>query len=171
MFEIFIILDKSFLAPLHPEGRQRLHNHPRHLLDKLVLRPFLRLGHATGDLVLKTVAERLQVVIRESDTLARQGGDEFVLLIPQAYDQDGLITLAQKLQEQVELPIPELEGLHLSVSMGIALFPDHAASGEELLHLADTAMYQAKQQRQGSGGHVAIATPGPGDPITSQSPA
>ncbi|WP_259720759.1 CHASE domain-containing protein [Synechococcus sp. CS-1328] len=130
-----------------------------------------QLGHATGDLVLQTVAKRLQVVIRESDTLARQGGDEFVLLIPQASDQNGLMTLAHKLQEQVESPIPELEGLPLSVSMGIALFPDHAASAEELLHLADAAMYQAKQQRQGSSGHVAIATPNSEEAMASQSSA
>ncbi|CAK6693550.1 CHASE domain-containing protein [Synechococcus sp. CBW1107] len=130
-----------------------------------------QLGHATGDRVLKTVAARLQLVIRESDTLARQGGDEFVLLIPQASDQNGLITLAHKLQEQVELPIPELEGLPLSVSIGIALFPDHAASAEQLLHLADQAMYQAKQQRQGSSGHVAIATPDAGEAMPSQRPA
>lgn len=120
-----------------------------------------RLGHATGDLVLQTIAVRLQKVIRQSDTLARQGGDEFVLLIPQASDQEGLMALAHKLQKQVELPMPELEGLSLSVSMGIALFPDHAASAEELLRLADSAMYQAKQQAQGPNRHVAIATTRP----------
>lgn len=127
-----------------------------------------RLGHATGDLVLQTIAVRLQEVIRQSDTLARQGGDEFVLLIPQASDQEGLMALAQKLQKQVELPMPELEGISLSVSMGIALFPDHAASAEELLRLADSAMYQAKQQPQGPHGHVAIATTRPVDGTVPQ---
>ncbi|MEB3264595.1 MAG: CHASE domain-containing protein [Synechococcus sp.] len=115
------------------------------------------LGHATGDKVLQVVARRLQEVVRESDTLCRQGGDEFVLLIPQAGDNEALRSLAVKLREKVEEPIEELGPLRLSVSIGIAVYPVHAASGAELLHQADTAMYCAKQARQAHQGEIAMA--------------
>lgn len=116
-----------------------------------------QLGHATGDEVLKLIAARLQEVIRDSDTLYRQGGDEFVLLVPQAADDDALCRLATKLREKVEEPIPALGNLQLSVSIGIAVYPLHAHSGEELLHKADAAMYSAKQTRQEHRGEIALA--------------
>jgi diguanylate cyclase (GGDEF)-like protein/PAS domain S-box-containing protein len=118
-----------------------------------------RLGHATGDLVLQRVAARLEQVIRESDTLCRQGGDEFVLLVPQANHEATMVRLARKLQEEVERPMPELSGLPLSVSIGIALYPDHVSTAEQLLHQADAAMYRAKQSKSKGHGGVAMALP------------
>ena len=80
-----------------------------------------RLGHASGDLLLQTVAQQLQQRVRESDTLCRQGGDEFVLLIPDAPDLEQLWHLAETLQQAVAGPYPHpLEQLQLSASIGIA---------------------------------------------------
>ncbi|MEI8250813.1 MAG: diguanylate cyclase, partial [Synechococcus sp. ELA057] len=106
-----------------------------------------RFGHATGDALLRTAAERLSQGVRESDTLCRQGGDEFVLLIPQAPDLEQLNRIARKLRDSLAAPYPSLpEGVRISVSIGIALWPDHADDADGLLDAADNAMYCAKQR-------------------------
>lgn len=116
-----------------------------------------RYGHASGDLLLQAVARRLQENVRESDTLCRQGGDEFVLLIPDAPDLQQLRHLADKLQQAVASPYPELTNtMPVSASIGIARWPDHAHDADSLLDAADMAMYTAKQA---PAGHIAIATP------------
>jgi len=116
-----------------------------------------RFGHSTGDALLQAVADRLLSSIRASDTLCRQGGDEFVLLIPDAPDLDQLQALASKLQARIREPYPELPaGVVISASIGVARWPDHADDADGLLDAADNAMYQAK----GSGGEpIAIAAP------------
>lgn len=112
-------------------------------------------GHSTGDALLQAVATRLQENIRESDTLCRQGGDEFVLLIPDAPNLDQLMILAQKLQNNLIRPYPNLpEQISISASIGVARWPDHAGDADGLLDAADNAMYEAKRQPNGS---IAIA--------------
>jgi diguanylate cyclase (GGDEF)-like protein/PAS domain S-box-containing protein len=108
-------------------------------------------GHDMGDRMLKAVSERLQAELRESDTLARFGGDEFVLLLPEISPHPQLAadmarSVAEKLRMVVNKPF-ELDGeqIALGASIGVTLFP--AAEGgdvSELLKQADTAMYQAK---------------------------
>jgi diguanylate cyclase (GGDEF)-like protein/PAS domain S-box-containing protein len=119
-----------------------------------------RYGHSTGDALLKAVGQRLLNNVRESDTLCRQGGDEFVLLVPDAPALDQLVALARKLalvlqqpfQDQPELP----SSIVVSASVGIARWPDHASDADSLIEAADTAMYDAKQQGDGP---IAIAAP------------
>ena len=115
-----------------------------------------RFGHSTGDALLRQAAERLRNKL-QSDTLCRQGGDEFVLLIPQAPDLGELQDLARKLCVTLSQPYPNLpEGVGISVSIGIALWPDHANNADELLDAADAAMYEAKQGREDL---IAVARP------------
>ena len=114
-----------------------------------------RFGHSTGDALLQAVAVRLLASIRESDTLCRQGGDEFVLLIPDAPDLDQLVALAEKLQASLKQPYSDLPGgITVSASIGVARWPDHATDGDRLLDAADNAMYRAKSD---SSGAIAIA--------------
>jgi diguanylate cyclase len=111
-----------------------------------------KLGHEAGDTALQEIARRLLAVVRQSDTLARFGGDEFVLL---AADLDesaerGLATLAGKCIAAVEQPLQLQNGRHvLRVSIGIAV-SDGLSTPDRLLVAADKAMYQAKQKGQGS---------------------
>lgn len=124
-----------------------------------------RWGHGTGDLLLKAVARRLQGAVRKSDTLCRQGGDEFVLLVPDAPPVEHLVALAWKLQtslhgpfsEQAELP----QEVSISASIGIARWPEHAQDAESLMEAADYAMYKAKQQE---GERIATAESDTGTP-------
>ncbi len=114
-------------------------------------------GHGVGDQLLQLVARRLQQNVRETDTLCRQGGDEFVLLIPNAPDLEQLVALARKLQEAVARPYRELPGqVAVTVSIGIARWPDHGVDADQLLDAADAAMYLAKH---GAPDHIAVATP------------
>jgi diguanylate cyclase (GGDEF)-like protein len=103
------------------------------------------LGHHIGDKVLKTVAQRLAGCVRESDTIARLGGDEFVVSLPDIKSNADLFQIAKKMLGAVALPIEE-EGreLHLTASIGIALYPEHGKDAETLLSKADMAMHNAK---------------------------
>lgn len=104
------------------------------------------LGHDVGDLVLKAAAERLSAVLRESDTVARFGGDEFVLVIPDMKEVDDVIPVARKIVESFRKPF--LIGAHqlfVTTSIGIAVYPDDGMQENILLKNADSAMYQAKQ--------------------------
>jgi diguanylate cyclase (GGDEF)-like protein/PAS domain S-box-containing protein len=108
-----------------------------------------QLGHAAGDALLFQVAERLRCCTRESDMVCRQGGDEFVILVPQAGTPSELDSLARKLQDQLSLPFTLKERtVQISASIGIARFPDHGRSADAVLKAADGAMYRAK----GAGG-------------------
>ena len=102
-------------------------------------------GHAAGDQVLVTVANRLRTSVRASDTVSRYGGDEFVILAGELDRVDDAAMVAEKMSDMVSLPIP-LEGGHwvITCSIGITVFPDHADSVSELLALADAAMYGVK---------------------------
>ncbi|MFZ9265704.1 MAG: CHASE domain-containing protein [Vulcanococcus sp.] len=108
-----------------------------------------RYGHGTGDVLLKAIGERLKRFVRESDTVCRQGGDEFVVLIPDAPALEQLLLMAKKLNQMIQDPfvdLPELPaGISVTASIGVARWPDHASDADGLMEAADTAMYQAKQ--------------------------
>jgi diguanylate cyclase (GGDEF)-like protein len=102
-------------------------------------------GHLYGDQLLQQVAERLKKVVGSAGTLARLGGDEFGLLLPTG-DANAAIDVARRLLTSLEAFFP-IDGhrVALGASVGIALFPDHAADSETLLRYADVAMYVAKR--------------------------
>lgn len=103
------------------------------------------LGHAFGDRVLEGVAARIRHNIRESDTAARIGGDEFVVLLPGIPSADDAERVARKIREAIDEPfIIDGRELAVSVSMGIALFPDDGVDAAALAHHADAAMYRDK---------------------------
>ena len=105
-----------------------------------------RFGHDTGDALLKAVAVRLLLAVREQDTLARFGGDEFVLLLEDLPEAAGAGEVAQKIIRTLCEPF-EIAGrsVEIGVSIGLSLFPDYGEEAETLLQRADLAMYQAKQ--------------------------
>lgn len=108
------------------------------------------LGHYNGDRLIKQVALRLTGVIRESDTLARIGGDEFGFMLPKIAKADDLKKLGKKLQKALKPPFT-LENLSLDVSasIGAALYPEHGYDVDTLIQRADVAMYIAKQDNSG----------------------
>jgi diguanylate cyclase (GGDEF)-like protein/PAS domain S-box-containing protein len=103
------------------------------------------LGHSVGDELLKTVAVRLKAVLREEDSIARMGGDEFTVLVGDLRDVDDVVKVAQKLLETVAQPLHvEGQDLFITTSIGIAMFPTDGDTAEMLLKNADHAMYRAK---------------------------
>jgi diguanylate cyclase (GGDEF)-like protein len=107
------------------------------------------LGHHAGDLVLQEVAMRLRGALRASDTVARLGGDEFAVLLP-ATDVNRAELAARKVLHDLEHPfVADGRPLMVSASIGIAGVPWHAATGEELMQKADSAMYVAKNDKSG----------------------
>lgn len=104
-----------------------------------------RHGHHIGDLVLKDVAMRIQSCLRESDTVARIGGDEFVVLLPVIEATQDAMGVGEKIRHALNQPI-ELAGhtLSISSSTGVAIYPEHGAEEKQLIRNADTAMYYAK---------------------------
>lgn len=104
------------------------------------------LGHEFGDHLLQGVARRLESIIRRVDTVARFGGDEFVLILEGLKRRHDAAVVAQKALQAVHTPL-EIAGhqLHVGASIGISVYPDDATDLEELLRLADLAMYEAKQ--------------------------
>ena len=104
-------------------------------------------GHAVGDALLVAVAARIKHLLRESDTVGRMGGDEFVILIhPVASVQDVTI-VAEKIRHALAQPFELLDHhITISASIGIALYPQHGTDGISLARVADNAMYQAKRE-------------------------
>jgi diguanylate cyclase (GGDEF)-like protein len=103
------------------------------------------LGHSLGDALLKSVADRIRHCVREGDTLARFGGDEFTLLIPRIDHIEDAAKIAQKIIETLKIPfvIHDRE-LFVSTSIGVSIYPADGADSETLVRNADTAMYRAK---------------------------
>jgi len=103
------------------------------------------LGHAQGDLLLKSLARRMSACLRERDVLARLGGDEFVALLPASRGRHGATVVASKLVRTVSQPVL-LNGQELttSASVGVACYPEDGETIDELLRHADTAMYAVK---------------------------
>jgi diguanylate cyclase (GGDEF)-like protein len=114
------------------------------------------LGHPIGDRLLQEVARRLRLLLRDVDTVARVGGDEFALVLPRT-DRAGAIRAAEKVLRELRRPVPMTDRvLTVSGSIGIVSFPEHGKNRDELLQRADVAMYNAK--RDGSG--YAVYEPG-----------
>ncbi|MDO8703367.1 MAG: EAL domain-containing protein [Sulfuricaulis sp.] len=108
------------------------------------------LGHHVGDQVLQQAATRMRGCLRESDTVARMGGDEYAILLPTATHSDGAILVAQKLLKALKAPLSiGNQRVDLDASLGIALFPEHGKDAGELQRRGDTAMYQAKRAQIG----------------------
>ena len=108
-------------------------------------------GHAAGDAVLVAVAERVRAQLREDDLVARLGGDEFAILLAPLHKAEDAQRIADKIIASMDKPIP-LPGntqVLTSLSIGIAIYPDHGATPGTLLNAADAAMYQAKRLSQG----------------------
>jgi diguanylate cyclase (GGDEF)-like protein/PAS domain S-box-containing protein len=104
-----------------------------------------RLGHAAGDALLQQVAQRLKGRIRDSDTVARMGGDEFAVIMPDIADAESAVQVANELLASLDAIFELPQGfIHISGSIGVALFPQHARSVETLTQYADMAMYRAK---------------------------
>jgi diguanylate cyclase (GGDEF)-like protein/PAS domain S-box-containing protein len=103
-------------------------------------------GHHVGDLLLQVVARRMQYCIRESDTVGRIGGDEFVVLLPAIEAAADALLVAEKIRASLAQPfdLPGYERQNISASIGIALYPDHGNDEVGLAKNADDAMYRAK---------------------------
>ncbi len=105
------------------------------------------LGHSTGDSLLKVVATRLWGCLREEDTIARMGGDEFTILLPHLATPEDASHVAQRLLESLTTPIVlDQNELFVTASIGISLFPIDGEDTQTLLRHADVAMYRAKEQ-------------------------
>jgi len=104
------------------------------------------MGHETGDELLVALARRLTTVLRQGDTLCRQGGDEFIVLVPELTDRQEAGALAQRLIEECSKPMAlSAQVVRISLSIGIALYPEDGEDFDELMRRADKAMYLAKQ--------------------------
>ena len=109
------------------------------------------LGHAAGDALLRQIGARLRGALREHDEIARLGGDEFAVLVGASGTKTSdLNEIGRRVRETLTAPF-EVAGLSLQVraSVGVAVFPEHGTTADELLRLADIAMYRAKQTRTG----------------------
>lgn len=103
-------------------------------------------GHAEGDLLLRTIANRLSATLRRGDTLARLGGDEFTMLLPDINQPEDAEVIARKVLDALGTPVTLSQGeFRATVSIGIALFPRDGTTAEDLTRHADAAMYQVKR--------------------------
>jgi hemerythrin len=104
------------------------------------------LGHKAGDALLVSIAERLKACIRESDVVARIGGDEFVVHLGENCTEENSKKIASQIVESISKPFVLKDGeVKVSASIGISIYPKNAKSAEELLKMADNAMYVAKR--------------------------
>jgi diguanylate cyclase (GGDEF)-like protein/PAS domain S-box-containing protein len=115
-------------------------------------------GHEVGDWMLKEVATRVQDCVRESDTVARIGGDEFVALLPNLQEDEDAMRSAEKIRHALAQPFAFAgQSFHISASIGMAIYPEHGSDAQLLTHHADTAMYHAKKNGRNQ---VALYQPG-----------
>jgi diguanylate cyclase (GGDEF)-like protein/PAS domain S-box-containing protein len=104
------------------------------------------LGHPIGDKLLQSIAKRLVDCVRFSDTVSRQGGDEFVVLLSEVeHSEDAAITARRMLQTVAQAHSIDQHDLHVTTSIGMSVYPDDGLDAETLIKNADTAMYQAKE--------------------------
>jgi diguanylate cyclase (GGDEF)-like protein/PAS domain S-box-containing protein len=105
------------------------------------------LGHATGDKLLQSVAERLRACVRASDTVSRLGGDEFIILVTEDRFAENAILVADKILAALAAPhVIGEQQLHVTTSIGISVYPADGGDAETLIKNADTAMYSAKER-------------------------
>lgn len=108
------------------------------------------LGHPVGDGVLRNVAQRLQDELRPGNVFARLGGDEFAAVLPMVEGAEVTLTVVKRLLTAMSTPFKvEANTLHVSISIGIAIYPDDGVRREDLMRHADVAMYHAKQNQRG----------------------
>ncbi|MEP6621992.1 MAG: EAL domain-containing protein [bacterium] len=104
------------------------------------------LGHAVGDKLLQSVASRLNECVRGSDTVSRQGGDEFVVLLSEVEQAEDATSTAKRMLKAVAEPhVIDGHVLHVATSIGVSVYPDDGTDADALIRNADTAMYQAKE--------------------------
>ncbi|EME70125.1 methyl-accepting chemotaxis protein [Paramagnetospirillum caucaseum] len=126
------------------------------------------MGHAAGDAVLIVVAKRLHEVVRADDVVARLGGDEFAVVIPALHRQADALAIAEKIVSRLSEPFVIGRNVaHIGASVGIALYPDHGASPDELTTAADAAMYRRKQAGRNG---VAMAEAAAARPVAATVP-
>jgi diguanylate cyclase (GGDEF)-like protein len=107
------------------------------------------LGHQAGDDVLREVGQRMQSVVRISDTVARLGGDEYIVIMETGVTDEGAQYLADRIRSEVLKPIRlRDEDVVVGISIGIALYPTDGITAEGLIKAADTAMYAGKKRAQ-----------------------
>ena len=154
-------------GPLRQKSRASRKLPARHLfLDLDRFKPINdTYGHAMGDKVLQAVATRLREQLREVDTVARRGGDEFTIVITELHGTDAVEHLAENILERMVAPF-EIDGLllQLGASIGISLYPAHGTDPATLIKHADEAMYQAKQAGRNTWRHYQ-----PGEQPSSES--
>ena len=115
------------------------------------------LGHDVGDRTLLVAAERLSAALRDSDTVARLGGDEFAVIAADPGDAESATRLAETLIQELSAPFSvHHHRLHIEASIGIAVFPQHGESADQLIRRADLAMYHAKHL---GGGRASVFSP------------
>ncbi len=113
-------------------------DHFKHINDSL--------GHATGDKLLQSVTQRLNNCIRSSDTVSRQGGDEFVILLTESKHGLNVAAIADKIITELSVPhVIAKSELHITTSIGISVYPEDGQDSDTLVKNADTAMYHAKE--------------------------
>lgn len=104
------------------------------------------LGHDTGDALLREAAKRIVACVRESDTVARMGGDEFTVILNNVRTPNSADRVAKMIVESIARPfVLNANNCSVSVSIGIALYPDHGTTAEELVGISDASMYLAKR--------------------------
>ena len=118
-------------------------DHFKHINDSL--------GHEAGDALLVSVAERMRSCLRDTDTICRQSGDEFVILLPNVRDSNDAAHLADKILASLEAPHLVMgQELRVTCSAGVSLYPDDGETIDLLMRHADSAMYQAKGRGRNS---------------------
>ncbi len=111
------------------------------------------MGHSYGDALLLQAADRFRSSLRGVDTVARQGGDEFVVLLQSLNKQSNVISVVEKLKKEFNKPfLLASHEVYTTLSIGSAIFPDHGKTAEEIMRSADLAMYRVKQS--GRNGHL-----------------
>lgn len=103
-------------------------------------------GHKVGDLVLKKIASRMLNTVRHEDTVARIGGDEFMIILPSTGNQKNTMLVTREILDAISQPfVHQGESLEINTSIGISIYPQSGNTGEELIRAADHAMYRAKK--------------------------
>ena len=144
---------KYFYERLHMEMERALRKKEKAAVLFLDLDGFKmindRYGHEAGDTLLVEVANRLKKILRETDTVARMGGDEFTLLITDISGRDAAEAVAKKILDTLNMPISLGEvSVYIPASVGISIFPDDGGDMNQLLHKADNEMYVEKNRKK-----------------------